>query len=107
MSIAWIACLPKSSSRTCCCCCGGGGGCGGGCSCGGGGCSIETTLTICLTDWPKEEISCDCAVFACWEVDRGLKTYFQNWKHLGDDQIWHDYLHQNNLLIEGLTWERL
>jgi hypothetical protein len=34
-------------------------------------------LTICLTDWPNEEISCDCAVFACWEVDRGLKTYFQ------------------------------
>ncbi len=86
MSIDWIACLPKSSSWTCCCCCGGGGGgggcggggcCCGGCRCPGGACSIETALTICLTDWPNEEISCDCAVFACWEVDRGLKTYFQ------------------------------
>ncbi len=72
--IKWIACLasPCCGSSSCCCCCGGGGGSGGCRGGGGGACSIETTLTVSLTDWPKEEISCDCAVFACWEVDRGL-----------------------------------
>ncbi len=82
MSIDWIAFLPKSSSisERCCCCGGGCGGCGGGGSSGAGGsaCSIETALTVCLTDWPEEEISCDCTVSTGREVDRGLKANFQN-----------------------------
>ncbi len=40
-----------------CCRCGGGG--------GSGACSVQTALTFYLEDWPKEEISCDCAVIAC------------------------------------------
>ncbi len=78
-SFEWIECLASpccSCSSCCCCCCGGGGACSGagGAGFGGGACSVETALTICLTDWPKEEISCDCAVSACWEVDRGLEA---------------------------------
>ena len=58
--MCWFSGLTQS------CCCGGGGGSGGsGGSGGGGACSIETALAFCLADWPKEKISCDCAVIAC------------------------------------------
>ena len=57
------------SGSTNCCCCGGGGSCSGCCGCcgsgGGSACSVETALTSCCKDWPKEEILCDCAVIAC------------------------------------------
>jgi len=46
-----------TTSSCCCCRCGGGG--------GSGACSVQTALTFCLEDYPKEEISCDCAVIAC------------------------------------------
>ena len=46
------------SGSTNCCCCGGGGSCSGCCG-SGSACSIETALTICLTDWPKEKIPRD------------------------------------------------
>jgi hypothetical protein len=72
-NMCWYLGLTICCCRCCCCCC-----CGGSCGCGGGGggaCSIETALTSYLQDRPKKKIPCDCAVIACREIGRSLKSH--------------------------------